>query len=38
MCSQAFLKKLAILPWPFLGAFFPLAELAGFGVGLIFFD
>lgn len=36
--SQAFLKKLAILPCPFLPAFLPFAELAGFaGAGLAFF-
>lgn len=36
--SQAFLKKLAMLPCPFLPAFLPFAELAGLaGAGLAFF-
>lgn len=34
---HAFLKKLAMLPCPFLPAFLPFAELAGFGTtGLAF--
>lgn len=32
-----FVKKLAILPWAFPAAFFPLIVLAGFGAGFDFF-
>jgi hypothetical protein len=36
--SQAFLKKLAMLPCPFIPAFLPFAELAGLaGIDLAFF-
>ncbi|KAH9874421.1 hypothetical protein IAQ61_003610 [Plenodomus lingam] len=35
--AQAFLKKLAMLPWPFLPAGFPFAELEGLaGAGFCF--
>lgn len=33
---HAFLKKLAMLPWPLPPAFLPFAVLAAFGAGLAF--
>ncbi|KAF2739051.1 hypothetical protein EJ04DRAFT_509206 [Polyplosphaeria fusca] len=38
MVDQAFLKKLAILPWPCFPVFFPFAVGAGLGAGFGFFN